>query len=556
MEKPEGKYAYFSKNNIFPIEVNEKILSYLPENIYKLFYKFNRNYKCIFENFMETSNEKDFNNRFLNVKLKSIKYFYNLESEHKNIDLSSVDTTKWKLQTLIDNINKKNKLNLSKKINNFYISGNKETLYIIEDECLRKFNILNKNILNMIDKLPFISNNTGNITLNNNISNVNSTITNVNTNNYTCSNDVQIFKFNGNDYNIDFYEKNKDTEFILDGNIEDWYYYIYNTNITQLIYITLEDSKKFNKYFLRYKTSFKIDLQRVYKIIYKNNDDHNSNRGFKCIYKDIFEITEEHKLMKLLINKNIKIYYCKTYNKIFNYNLTKDFKENMKIVFSNYNPDYLNQVFDYNKLYISEDETILYYIEDNYIDNFNVLNRNIIDVLNNMPNIEYSKEISIKNKSYYYTINLNNDLLADEINNDLLFLHGNFICKNNIQLFIFKNNEINKKEIKADTIFKLEDDIHNWYFISTTLKKQLHISLPLQIENLNNNKETILQLIYITPEMINKYKQMFINFKIPITFQIKNKIKSRVSTNYPSIKASTGGENKSISRRLLKSYYL
>jgi len=475
--------------------------------------------------------------------------------------LSNQDTTKLTLELLIIKIQER--IKLSNYLNYFYISEDKETLYIIKENCLELFNILNKNILKMVYKLPLISDNTDNITLNNNILTENSTITNENTNNYISTNKVKIFKFNGNDFTIDINEINNTTVFTLDGNIEDWYYIICSNYIT-LVYITLEDSKKFNQYFLKYKTSFKIDLQRVYKILYKNNNDDDSNRGFKCIYKDIFEITDEHKLIKLLTNKIIKIYHCTTYNnvyKIFNYNPTKDFKENIKIIFPNYTSDYFNQLSDYDTLYISEDETILYYIQGNCIDNFNVLNKSILEVLDKMPNIEYSRDLSTRNKSYYYTITLNNDLSSPEIK-DISFFEKRlkmFICKYDIQIFNLAepNTYIYEKERKetAIPIYTLKgDDIGNWYFISTTLKKQLHISFPLQIENLNNNRKEILQLIYITPEMIDKYKQMFIDFKTPINFEIKNKIIPQDSRRQPSqIKALTGGGNMKL-RRLLKSY--
>jgi len=538
--KHKGRMAVFFKNK-FPEEINQKIESYLRLNIYKLFYKFNhssnpnREFKCIFEDFIKFSYERDlykdnFNKRFLNVKLKSVKYFYNLELKHKNIDLTSFDTTTWKLERLITHIKFK------KNLNNFYISENKETLYIIEDECLDMFNIKNKEILSILDKLPYISHNTGDITLQNNILNPNSEITNINTNIFNGKNKLQIFIFN-DDLSIDFNVKNKNTYFTLDGNIKDWYYIhcsyknnSYYVDIIQLIYITQENSKKFNEYFKKYKISFKIDLQRIYKILYEFKDVNNTNLGFKCIYKYIFETSKQNKIISLLTNKISKIYYCydETFYKIFIYNPQISFKDNIMDIVKKYN---VFDEFDYNKLFISEDETILYYIENDSLYKFNILNKSFLDVLDDMPNIEYSEELFKINKSYYYTIILNNNLF--NLKKYLLFIsrkdeYDIYKCTYNIQLFKFENNKIIKTQINANTTFNLEGDIRNWYYILTTLKSPAIIKdsdYYLDLQPVIDTNQQILQLVYITPEIIEKYNILFLKLKIPFNF-IRIQLKS------------------------------
>jgi len=85
----------------------------------------------------------------------------------------------------------------------------------------------------------------------------------------------------------------------------------------------------------------------------------------------------------------------------------------------------------------------------------------------------------------------------------------------------------------------------NWYFISTTLKKYKEPKNYLEIKKLKNG-EKITQLVYITPANIDIYNKYFSDNKLPIGFK-----KSLIP-----LKKQFTGENKSISRRLLKSYYL
>jgi len=597
-QRAKGKMFYFSLNKHLTTDINEKIKSFLEvPTIYKLFYEFkdidnpNKGFKCIFDDFFKlASYTSELSERYLTDTIKSIKYIFNTTSNPISFKLDSdheykVRKNTYQLYDFIEYINKKiPDIDLKEKLNNFYISGNKKTLYIIEDQCLGLFNIQNKIILTILNKLPIISSTTDMITLNYNILNPNSKITKTkNTNNYKSSNDIQIFKFNGNDLSIINNLKNKATEFTLDGNIEDWYYINTllddGTNITQLIYITLEDSKKFNEYFLRYKTSFKFDLHRIYKVLYENNDDRNSNRGFKCIYKDIFKSgTIRNFQFEKFSEKSkiIKICYCKAGNKpeilhsLCVKNWFYDKNNYLEYFFKDFLKSFLHidilTTFDYNKLYISEDETILYYIENDYINTFNVLNRIVLNNLDKMPNIEYSKEISTKNNSDYYTITLNNNLFGEKIKKYLSYISPNnesgiYNCSYDIQLFKFNNDQINKIEIQANTTFSLDGDIRNWYYILTTLKNPAPPSRGeflrrLKINSITNG-ENILQLIYISPDIIELYKQMFIELKMPIDFEIKSKIKSSrspqfPSPNYPSIKVSTGGDYKST--RLLKSY--
>jgi len=504
----------------------------------------------------------------LGLELNSIKYYTSINDDPITFDFD--------YNTYLNNFDRLFRfllqyigLDFYPELNNFYISENKETLYIIENECLGMFNIKNKEILSILDKLPYILHNSGNITLNNNILYPNSKITK-NINNYKSSNDIQIFKFNGNDLSIDFNEKNKDTYFTLDGNIEDWYYIntllVDATPITQLVYISFEDSKKFNDLFLKYKTPFKFDLHCIYKFLYNFKDDNNNpNRGFKCIYKNILKTTTEENETNLFTilttRKIVNMCYCKAGNdseKIRYHPInTNKFYDYIDYFFNYILDIYIQNTIDYNKLYISEDETTLYYIEDDYIDNFNVLNRNVLD---NMPNIEYSKEISTKNNSDYYTITLNNNLSSTEIANISFFQKNlsKFICKYDVQIFNLVDETVvySKEEDTAVPVFELKGDINNWYFILTTLKTGVQINKSvdfLAIKKLNDGKK-ILQLIYITPDIIEKYNKMFIDLRIPISFiRIPIYQKKQLKPLPAPIVSSIKGGNKK-TRKLLKTY--
>jgi len=557
-------------------EVNASRIKLKLINIYKLFYDFqgdnnpNKGFKCIFDDFFKlSSTTTKFFEKNLTTTLKNVKY---ISDTPVIIDLTSdreynTKEGTFRIYDFIDYINSKIAgVDIKKKINNFYISEDKETLYIIEDAYLVKFNIENQNILSILNKLPYIS-------FTDNMINLKK----LNRNIYRSTNDVQMFKFrfNGSNVNIVFNIKNRDTDITLDGNIKDWYYtdasFENGSIIRQIIYITHKDYKKFNKLCLKNKTSFKINLHRVYKILYESKDVYNSNLGFKCIYKDIFKSKTNKKNVILDFfesfskkTKITKMCYCSTaFSSIsaiiydlnaLNWDSTNEyfkffFNDYLKIKF---HIDIL-KTFDYNKLYISEDETILYYIEDDYINNFDVLNKSFLEVLDNMPNIEYSTGLSTTNQSDYYTITLNNNFtevfenILDLDYTDIRF--KKYICKYDVQLFNFKDNQIIKTEIPADTTFKLEGNIHNWYYTLTTLKKPASNNKGLKINSVINTKENILQLIYITPKMIDKYKQMFIELKIPVVLYIENKI----TGIFNSIKASIGGGNMKL-RRLLKSY--
>jgi len=557
-------------------EVNASRIKLKLINIYKLFYDFqgdnnpNKGFKCIFDDFFKlSSTTTKFFEKNLTTTLKNVKY---ISDTPVIIDLTSdreynTKEGTFRIYDFIDYINSKIAgVDIKKKINNFYISEDKETLYIIEDAYLVKFNIENQNILSILNKLPYISSTDNMINLKK-----------LNRNIYRSTNDVQMFKFrfNGSNVNIVFNIKNRDTDITLDGNIKDWYYtdasFENGSIIRQIIYITHKDYKKFNKLCLKNKTSFKINLHRVYKILYESKDVYNSNLGFKCIYKDIFKSKTNKKNVILDFfesfskkTKITKMCYCSTaFSSIsaiiydlnaLNWDSTNEyfkffFNDYLKIKF---HIDIL-KTFDYNKLYISEDETILYYIEDDYINNFDVLNKSFLEVLDNMPNIEYSTGLSTTNQSDYYTITLNNNFtevfenILDLDYTDIRF--KKYICKYDVQLFNFKDNQIIKTEIPADTTFKLEGNIHNWYYTLTTLKKPASNNKGLKINSVINTKENILQLIYITPKMIDKYKQMFIELKIPVVLYIENKI----TGIFNSIKASIGGGNMKL-RRLLKSY--
>jgi len=290
----------------------------------------------------------------------------------------------------------------------------------------------------------------------------------------------------------------------------------------------------------------------IYKIFYEFKDSNNPNRGFKCIYKDILQTpisdTRNDKLIlfqksKLSNITTIKYFSNEEQNKSFDVQPNDNFIKLLQVVDL--------KTFDYNNLYISEDETILYYIEDNYIEDFNVLNESFLEVLDKMPNIEYSTKLSTENQSDYYTITLNNNLKLSELD---FTAYPIISCKYNIQLFNLKTTQIIKKERKANKKFNLDGDLNNWYFISTTLKNNNKKSRNiLELRPLKNGNN-IIQLIYISPEKINEYNLKFAELRMPIRFEIIPKIKSLVvsqatSPQYPPIRRSTG---RSTSQQILQ----
>jgi len=355
--------------------------------------------------------------------------------------------------------------------------------------------------------------------------------------------------------------------------------------------------KKFYNYFLK-NTKFSEDIsrkilshiderRRVYKIFHYFRSIDNPNKGFKCVYKNFFDshikiydnlneyfvlyeyLKEPIKLKKIIycsfgkkeleikldsnttniINQfylyiNILINKCLQYIKDNNLSIKKSF---------------FIDIFSYNNLYISEDETILYYIKNDYIRNFNVLNKKILNFINLLPFIEQTEFDSKKILSDYYNININ--LFSTKMIIDLEYLYDSlYICKNyDTQLFYIKDNEkIYYEEIEANTVFGLNNDIHNWYFISTTLKNKYSI-LDLDTskyynfiaEKLDDGRK-IIQLIYIIPELIDKYNKLFNKYKIPFSFKKKIRL-SQLKPLPKRIVSSTKGGNKK-SRKLLKIY--
>jgi len=427
--------------------------------VYTLFYKSDEEFKPINNDFIDDSER-------IKINLENVKYFFkdmynNLQ--HVNIILQELTKNK-----LLDHFNIETSSFISSvkyydnffyipskfNLNKFYISGDKKTLYIIQPNCLKYFSI------------------------------------------------------------DDEYLKNENKDEIYD-------LFLKSDNIP------LHDDLK------RKIASMADERIPIYKIFYEINDANNPNRGLQCIYKNLFKenLEKPNYLLYQTLKQPLKItriIYCKgeepekiidiKYNSKFQLILFYFFRE---IFNNNIKLGKFISTFNYTNLYISEDETTLFYIENNYKYNyrFNVLNSTIIKILDKLPNIEYSQELSEQNDSDYYTINLNNDLLSPELNDILYYMYNMFKCIYDIQLFKIENNRIIKTEIKANKTFKLDGDIHNWYFILTTLKTGIirQSSNNFNINKLDNG-EKIIQLVYITQQIIDKYNKLFTDLRIPIRF--------------------------------------
>jgi len=525
--------------------------------LYKVFYDFkednnpNHGYKCILKNFILDD--------LFNIKIDNIYYYDNdcklteINLDYINIHITPLgnirqingnfNTYKQGLSILISNIQKKYPyINIENILNNFYVSKDYKKLFIIDDNCVKKlykykfsndtnFNFIhNIKQLEFLDNLPNISEN-NNIMLNNNILNRNSGIIRTDSSdNYKCvRGDLQIFIFNDN-LNITKEFKNRNELFTLEGEINNWYY-IHTSSLTQLIYITLEQGNKLNDLFLSLNMPFNINLRRVYKIFHEFKED-NPNREIQCIYKNVFKTSiNNFKLFNFFKKPNNiqKFIYCYFHNnEVIDKESIQTPKPETNIqnyIIQNLDSHTLNSYFKYKNLYISEDGTILYYITTeephNCLHVFNVLNDNI-SFLDDLPKIVFSQKLSQQYNTDYFTINLNKTSLLSEDWGLLSKVNNSYKFSYNIQMFKFNDNKISKTNIKANTSFKLDDNIDDWYFIPTTIKLgKLIIGLDIyQDEDEEYDEIKIIQLIYITPDMIEKYNQMFIDLKIPYSFEI------------------------------------
>jgi len=294
--------------------------------VYKLFHKFSqplttlKEFKCIFKDFFANQGFAFFEDRNLSYhfksNLKQIKYYKKDKENPIIINVIKKHANKLKnLNNLISYINKKINNedeeyddeeyddeeyddeeyddeeyddeeydNVYKKLNSFYISQDKETLYIIDDDYLylEMFKIENKEILNLLDELPIISEKTGNITLIRNIESLKhckeskdksdtenedkSNTESEDKSNTECDDYMHrqkitlIFEFNKSD--IKFTKLQKLIPYTLHGNKKDWYYIKYMGDYLQLVHITPEDIDYLNGVFSSYNTSFKIDIKQ------------------------------------------------------------------------------------------------------------------------------------------------------------------------------------------------------------------------------------------------------------------------------------------------------
>jgi len=137
-----------STNRFSQLINRETNASRIKLNVYKLFYDFqgdnnpNKGFKCIFDDFYNYSYKNnqvsDILIRFLKLTLKSIKYYKNISNDPNTIRLN-YDTSTRILSYLINsyiNYNLNNPddqegyIDFKEKLNNFYITGDKETIYI------------------------------------------------------------------------------------------------------------------------------------------------------------------------------------------------------------------------------------------------------------------------------------------------------------------------------------------------------------------------------------------------------------------------------------------
>jgi len=491
---------------------------------------------------------------FLNIKINKLITKYN----YKNIDYIIKDSKK----TLIDIFRSLKviypSINLSTDtdiLDYLYISKN--TLYIIDDQS----NIDTKIEKNKINNFKQIFNNLPLININNKIilknkNNVSDTINNrfnivINDNNilFTLNEDNVglnhgITKINTiiiddlNKITSTFINSNQTIDF-YDKNVEDFYYLQCRSpdntyNIIQLIYIRPEIIEKYNFYFYSYnlpinfeiiktgsgykqtksiidklkireKTSKKTIIKGVtipvYKVYYLFKGNENPNNGYKIIFNNF---------LKFNFN-NIK-YYDEKCN-ITNINLSNDtFEntlENLYHIRINENIICRDKI---NNFYISEDNKTLFIIEDKCLYYFDIKNKYILSILDKLPSITGGTDIFLTNFSLIENFGMLN------VNDNV------YKCIYDIQIFIFNNNKqilIDTKQSNTD--FSLEGNIQNWYFIFTLA-----------------NKKNIIQLIYITPNIIREYNHLFSINGLSIKFIVENN-------------EITIGGNKKI-RKLLKIY--
>jgi len=568
------------------------------KNIYKVFYEFkennnpNRGFICVVKNLFHIFINRDLNlYSYLKTPINISIFKYCSLTEDVEYEKEPEENFKRYLKEFINGLFDEYGIDIKRtnfNFNNLYISEDESTLYYIEKNYIHNFNILNKKVLDYLDELPSIVLSCDESKFNDknkdNTINLLSVKEESSNNIYTPIYDVQLFYFKKD--NIEMKEIEPSKHLKLDGDIKNWYFIptalkignqieprkyldIRQLNkgkeILQFVYITPEIIKKYNQYYSYYKIplSFHIiesdrisifdyvereEIRNIYKIFYKFNDSNNPNKGYLCIFKDLFKVDNKFKLYERLkfSNKIKKVVYCISGERELR------FKPRNSNIFENYLLELIDFIIhtrdidisnaiSYNNLYLSEDESILYYIEDNYLHNFNVLNKNI-QFLDKFPNIEYSLKLSISNNSTYHTINLNNNLSLSNIVELIFNSKNKYMSKFDVQLFYFENNKIIIKEIKKNIGFYLQGDIRNWYFISTTLK----IGEPefIYLNKLHNGRK-IIQFIYILPEKINEYNELFLNLKMPLSFvKISLTKKTQLKPLYSKKNISKIGGNK------------
>jgi len=535
--------------------------------VYKIFHKFIDNnynpnntlmsiYKDLFKKNIITNDDDD--NKLYEIlkrpiKIKKIIYCNtDINEIEYNLEIFSV-----KFYEHLENFNSflltNNEIDLrgdNFKYENLYIAEDKTILYYIEDNYIHNFNVLNKNVLNFLDELPLIIfshekellneiSDDHIILLNNKIINLSGSDFNITKtgNTYKSNCNVQIIIYHNSDYT--FKKINANKPFKLSGVLNNWYYISFTLNgnkIIQLIYITPNKIIEYNNYFKKYKIPlhFSNQLQlkneslpiNVYKIFYYITDTKNHNKGIGiiCIFQDFFKDYTHSNLLNNKLDIEIDYIYHNTSKIPISMNTrNKSFEriiDNLKGINLNIENKLLN-------LYISEDYKDLHIINNSDLYKYNVINKNIYNVIEKIPAL-YIDNITIK---------LNSNLLSAS---QLKKIDNNYICDIDVQIFIFANNFIITKTNKnKNESFLLENEENNWYF---------NPIIGIDSSNSSNSSSSvnILQLIYIEREMIEKYNEYFFNHNLPT--RLEN------ISNYSSNTSSSGGGNKSISRRLLKSY--
>jgi len=577
---------YKSENIISKIErrsiINKKNkIREQKEKIYKLFYEIkeeenpNKGYICLIKNiFRKITGKKIYIYSTLESPIKIKKIIYS-NKKTEDIIYEGKKTIEFNnyIKKFIEYIKRLIEINFN--YSNLYLSEDETILYYIEDNNINNFDILNIYLLDTLNKLPSIvfSYNNSIIfedNLEDNTINLSPVIEESSNKTYTTLFDVQIIKFINSDIIIENYIEN--SVITLEGEIKNWYYILTTLkegeslhlpnkvdinhlkkvkNIVQFVYITDEEIRKYNQYFSYYKmplsihkkTSVKVSLydcvkreekRKIYKLFYEIKEEENPNKGYICLIKDLFKKGKKSKHLYTHLksqNKFNNIIYCSLEDNEVR------FKERNSIIFQKYLDKLIYNLFysrnlditddnSYNKLYISEDETILYYIENDYIDNFIIINNDLL-FLEYLPFIQYSSKLSDKYNSDYYTIYLNNNLLLPE--SGLVINDNGTSTFNKKGELIILSDDMKKFYINPKITVKL--DTKNLYFVQTKLKIGKSIVYPnlLDINELKDGNE-IIQFVRITDDKIKYYNDLLLSLKIPINIEIINSITSPKQT--------------------------